>query len=178
MRVNKIAGFAVFVAVFFAAAQVEPIDGLLAQLWANICSSGVEDATSWPTDARQSSAQAAAAPYVWAEQKQVVCPPQPTSYTSLPSATAAGDLTVPLSLGAGTGAFKNPTLCFVSNSRPAAPTIRVFRGNTLTVKLTNTLINSGPNPTQNCTIQNYPGGPPIQGLPCDEPESSVRVVAD
>jgi FtsP/CotA-like multicopper oxidase with cupredoxin domain len=99
-------------------------------------------------------------------------PPQPTSYASLPSVTARGDLTVPLSLGAGTGAFKNPTLCFVSNSLPAAPTIRIFRGNTLTVKLTNALINSGPDPTQNCTIQNYPGGPPIQGLPCDEPESS------
>ncbi len=102
----------------------------------------------------------------------MVCPPQPSTYASLPSVTARGNLTVPLSLGAGTGAFKNPTLCFVSNALPAAPVIRVFRGNTLTVKLTNTLINSGPNPKQNCTIQNYPGGPPIQGLPCDEPESS------
>jgi FtsP/CotA-like multicopper oxidase with cupredoxin domain len=171
MRVSKIAGLAVFVAVFFAAAQVEPIDGLLAQIWANICASGAEDATLRPVNAPQSSAQAAAAPYVWAQQNQVVCPPQPTSYASLPSVTAPGDLTVPLSLGAGTGAFKNPTLCFVSNSL-TAPTIRIFRGNTLTVKLTNTLINS-PDPTENCPIDNYPGGPPRLGQPCTEPESSL-----
>ena len=161
MRVSKIAGFASFVIAFFAAAQVEPVDGLLAQLWANICSNGARPrlANTW-----QSSAQAMPAP-----QQQVVCPPQPTSYASLPSVTAPGNLTVPLSLGAGTGVFNNPTLCFVSNSQ-AAPTIRVFRGNTLTIKLTNTLINSGPNPTENCTIDNYAGGPPRQGQPCSELE--------
>ena len=168
MRVSRIAGFTIFIVAFFAAAQLEPTDGFLAQLWAHICSSGAEDATQWPTGARQSSAQAIAAPYVWAEQKQVVCPPQPTTYASLPSVTARGDLTVALSLGAGTGVFNNPTLCFVSNSLPAAPVIRIFRGNRLTIKLTNTLINSGPNPTENCTIANYPGRPPRQGQPCSE----------
>ena len=83
MRVSKIAGFASFV-VACAAAQVEPIDGVLAQLWANICSNGatLRLANTW-----QSSARAMPAP-----QEQVVCPPQPTSYTSLPSVTARGNL--------------------------------------------------------------------------------------
>jgi FtsP/CotA-like multicopper oxidase with cupredoxin domain len=171
MRVNKIAGFAVFVAVFFAAAQVEPIDGLLAQICANICSSGAQDATLRPADARQSSAQAVAAPYVWADPTPVACPPQPTSYASLPSVTAPGDLSVSLSLGAGTGVVnKNPTLCFVHESLPAAPVIRIFRGNRLTVQVTNTLMNSGPLNTQNCTIQTYPGGLP-NGKPCPTPET-------
>lgn len=160
MRVSKIAGFAIFVAVFFTAAQVEPIDGFFAQLWASLCWSGTEDATPWPGEAAKPAAlNVAALPVAWAEQTPVACPPQPTSYASLPSVTARGDLTVTLSLGAGTGVLGNPTLCFVHKSLPAAPVIRVFRGNTLTVKLTNTLVNTGPNNTENCTIQSYPAGP-------------------
>jgi FtsP/CotA-like multicopper oxidase with cupredoxin domain len=111
----------------------------------------------------------------------VTCPTPPTSYQPLPNVTAAGDLTVPMSLGTGPGiatpGIVNPNLCFVYTPAmlPAAPVIRVKPGHLLTIPLINTLNDTSPpalepaKNTQNCPIENYLSGPPVPDT-CSQPE--------
>jgi FtsP/CotA-like multicopper oxidase with cupredoxin domain len=53
------------------------------------------------------------------------------------------------------------------------PVIRVRQGNRLTIGVTNTLENAGPDNTENCTIQTYEDGPPVLAS-CKEPEHGFR----
>jgi FtsP/CotA-like multicopper oxidase with cupredoxin domain len=102
------------------------------------------------------------------------CPPAPAGYQSLPSVTATGDVNVALLLGTGTGVGTgNPNLCFIYESFPVAPVIRVKQGNRLTIALTNTLENAGPDNTENCAIQNYGDGPPVSAA-CKQPEHGFQ----
>ncbi len=167
MGIDKVAGFGLFFVGFFAATRAEPVDRFLDSLGARICFANA--------GASPDSALAAG----WAARTPttpVACPPVPTGYGSLPSVTGPGDLSVPLALGTGAGVgTNNPNLCFQYESLPAAPVIRVVRGNTLTVGLTNTLLNTGTDNTENCTIDNYPLGPPVSGT-CPPTEEQYKAL--
>ncbi|QJP13552.1 multicopper oxidase domain-containing protein [Starkeya sp. ORNL1] len=103
-----------------------------------------------------------------------VCTAPPTDYQSLPSVTGPGDVKVDLDLGIGPGVgVDNTSLCFRNGSLPAAPVIRIKQGNRLTIHLTNTLWNSGPDNTENCDIENYVGGPPVSKT-CSQPEQGFK----
>ena len=107
-------------------------------------------------------------------QPPVLCPPPPTAYQTLPSIGGTGDVSVALALGAGPGIGDgNQNLCFVAGDLPAAPVIRIQQGNQLTVKLTNTLVDTGPDNTENCPIENYTGGPPVSNQ-CSQPEAGFK----
>jgi FtsP/CotA-like multicopper oxidase with cupredoxin domain len=148
-----------------------PINDIL--VWTGICSSDVLA----PRHVRPrplllaglSNASAQPTP-----QPPVSCPPPPTAYQTLPSIGGTGDVSVALALGAGPGIGDgNQNLCFVAGDLPAAPVIRIQQGNQLTVKLTNTLVDTGPDNTENCPIENYTGGPPISNQ-CSQPEAGFK----
>ena len=88
--------------------------------------------------------------------------------------TAASDVTVRLALGAGAGVgTDNQSLRFAGRNLPAAPVIRIKRGNRLTVRLTNTLLNAGPDKTRSCPIEGYLNGPPVPRQ-CSQPEQQIN----
>lgn len=96
----------------------------------------------------------------------VPCVPTPASYHRLQQATSDGDLSVDLSVASDAA---GTSLCYVYNGVPEAPVIRIQRGHTLTVRLTNTLQDTGPYNTQNCLLQTF-----VDGGGCDEPEQGFR----
>ena len=96
----------------------------------------------------------------------VPCAPAPSVYHRLPQATSDGDLAVDLSVSSD---MAGSSLCYVANGIPEAPVIRIQRGHTLTVRLTNTLQDSGPYNTQNCLLQTF-----VAGGACAEPEPDFR----
>ena len=104
----------------------------------------------------------------------VACPPPPTDFQSPPEVTAAGDVKVKLALGTGPGVgTDNQNLCFAGRNLPAAPVIRIKRGNRLTIALTNTLLNTGPDRTKNCPIEGYLNGAPVPRQ-CSQPEQRFK----
>jgi len=94
------------------------------------------------------------------------CAPAPTGYHRLPQVSGNGDLSVDLAVGADPS---GSALCFVYNGVPEAPVIRIQRGHKLTIRLTNTLHDTGPYNTQNCLLQTF-----VNGGACDEPEQGFR----
>ncbi|MEA2770447.1 MAG: hypothetical protein QOD93_3409 [Acetobacteraceae bacterium] len=94
------------------------------------------------------------------------CAPAPTSYHRIPQATDIGDLSVDLAVGADPS---GSALCYVYNDIPEAPVIRVQRGHRLTVRLANTLHDTGPFNTQNCLLQIF-----VNGGACAEPEQGFQ----
>jgi len=158
------AATAIFILAAILPAELDAFEGLF-----TICSADLHVlAGSWlPGGAKVTQASLSGAP-------PARCPPAPAGYQSLPSIGAAGDVNVALSLGIGTGVgTDNPNLCFLYQSSPVTPVIRVKQGNRLTIAITNTLENAGPNKTENCTIQNYEDGPPVAAA-CKEPEHGFR----
>ena len=106
--------------------------------------------------------------------RTAACPPPPIDYQSPPEVTAAGDVNVRLALGAGLGVgTDNQNLCFAGRNLPAAPVIRIKRGNRLTIRLTNTLLNTGPDKTKNCPIEGYLNGAPVPRQ-CSQPEQQFK----
>jgi len=171
MRKSWVAGFLVFSVVLIVGARHESVDEFL--VWAGICASDsrtpARSASLVLAAVQNASAQSSTAP-------PVSCPPPPAGYQILPEVSGSGDVTVPLALGTGAGlGTGNQNLCFVANSLPAAPVIRIKRGNRLTVKLINTLRNTGPDNTQNCPIENYVDGPPASGE-CSQPEEGFKAL--
>jgi hypothetical protein len=96
----------------------------------------------------------------------VPCGPSPTGYHRVQQASGDGDLSVDLSIGNDPA---GASLCYVYNGVPEAPVIRVQRGHRLTVRLTNTLENTGPYNTQNCLLQTF-----VDGGACAEPEQGFE----
>jgi FtsP/CotA-like multicopper oxidase with cupredoxin domain len=94
------------------------------------------------------------------------CAAAPTTYHRLQQASGEGDLAIDLALGSGPA---GSALCYVYNGVPEAPVIRIQRGHTLTVRLTNTLHDTGPSGTWNCLLQTF-----VDGGACDEPEQGFR----
>ena len=125
-------------------------------LWAAFCGHLSDGGAFQPAVARIASPDTPAAP----------CGPAPTAYHRVQSTTGDGDLTVPLSVGADPA---GSTLCYVYNSVPEAPVIRMQRGHILTIRLTNTLHDTGPFTTQNCLLQTF-----VDGGACAEPEQGFR----
>jgi len=161
------AGSAVFVALAVVPSQIDAIDGIIS----SICSSDawLSGRPEWLSAAQATPLSEDAAKLVNVPPPSA-CPAPPAGYTTLPSVTALGDLEIALDLGTGPGVgVDNPSLCFIHESLPAAPVIRIRQGSRLTVKLTNTLYNTGPDNTENCAIENYMGGPPVSGQ-CSQPE--------
>ena len=171
MRKSWVAGFLVFSVVLIVGARHEAVDEFL--VWAGICASDsrtpARSASLVLAAVQNASTQSSTAP-------PVSCPPPPAGYQILPEVSGSGDVTVPLALGTGAGlGTGNQNLCLVANSLPAAPVIRIKRGNRLTVKLINTLRNTGPDNTQNCPIENYVDGPPASSE-CSQPEQGFKAL--
>jgi FtsP/CotA-like multicopper oxidase with cupredoxin domain len=82
------------------------------------------------------------------------CSPQPGSFTELPSVGGDSDTSVDLQIGYDADTQR---LCYVSTSLPEAPVIRVGVGHTLSIGLTNTLQDTGPDNTLNCPIDSFEG---------------------
>jgi FtsP/CotA-like multicopper oxidase with cupredoxin domain len=169
MRQRWIFGAVVFAGLAVVAFQSNTVDEFL--WWARICTDNLR-ASRLPRPVVLAAAQGMPAPRI-APQSQS-CPPPPTTYQRQPDVASQGDLNVPLALATGAGiGTGNQNLCFVNDSLPAAPVIRINHGNRLTVELTNTLGNTGPDNTQNCPIENYLSGPPI-AADCSQPEEGFQ----
>jgi FtsP/CotA-like multicopper oxidase with cupredoxin domain len=135
----------------------QAVDGL-PWIWANICGHLPARVFLQPAADRVTAASS--------NTPTLPCSAAPTNYHRLQQAAGAGDLSIDLAVGsdpAGT------SLCYVYNGLPEAPVIRVQRGHTLTVRLTNALHDTGPDNTQNCLLQTF-----VDGGTCDEPEQGLR----
>jgi FtsP/CotA-like multicopper oxidase with cupredoxin domain len=95
----------------------------------------------------------------------VPCGPAPTGYHRVQAASGTGDVSVDLGVSSDES---GSSACFVYNNIPEAPVIRVQRGQTLAVRLTNGLADTGPAATQNCLLQTFVGGGD-----CTEPEQGL-----
>ena len=109
-----------------------------------------------------------------AQQQWASCPPPPTDYQTPPNVTAAGDVTVKLMLGSGAGVgTDNRNLCsagkIVQQHRSSASSAATQ----LTISLTNTLRNTGPDRTKNCPIEGYLNGAPVPAQ-CSQPEQRFK----
>lgn len=82
------------------------------------------------------------------------CGPKPSAFHELSSVGGDGDTVVDLGIG-----FDPDTdrLCYVTPSLPETPVIRVGVGHELTIKLTNTLHNTGTGHEVNCPIDVFGG---------------------
>ena len=115
-----------------------PVDNL----WGHICSFG-DDAVPNPG--------------TWARRRPTAvakCPAPPTQYQSLPSIGDGGDVNVDFTIGYD---HDTKSLCFNANGLSAPPVIRVGVGHTMTIKIANTLHDTGKNDTHNCPIDEYGG---------------------
>ncbi len=133
----------------------EALDGL-PWIWASICGHLPAGTILLPAAYRTSPVTAPSVP----------CAPAPSRYHRLQEASSDGDVSVDLSVNSDAA---GSSLCFVANGVPEAPVIRIQRGHTLTVRLTNTLQDSGPYNTQNCLLQTF-----VDGGACAEPEQDFR----
>ncbi|HEY0424765.1 MAG TPA: multicopper oxidase domain-containing protein [Rhodopila sp.] len=125
-------------------------------LWANFCG-------QLPKEMVSRAAYSLIAP---ANTQTVPCAAAPTGYHRLQQAASDGDLAVDLFVGTDPA---GSSLCYAYNGVPEAPVIRIQRGHTLTVRLTNTLNDTGPDNTRNCLLQTF-----VDGGACDEPEQGFR----
>ncbi len=123
-------------------------------IWGAICRSRPHDASAVQQALARIKTQVAT--------PAVACGPAPTTYHRLLEAKGPGDLTVGLTVGSGAD---GNSLCYVYNSVPEAPVIRIHRGHKLTVKLTSTIQDTGPALNENCAVEDY-----VEGGNCTEPE--------
>ncbi len=127
-------------------------------IWATICGHAPQEELYQPAAYRY--------PALTNDTPTVPCAAAPTGFHRLQQASADGDLSVDLSVASDTA---NSSLCYVYNGVPEAPVIRIQRGHRLTVRLTNTLRNTGPGNTRNCLLQTF-----VDGGACDEPEQGFE----
>jgi hypothetical protein len=82
------------------------------------------------------------------------CGAEPSTFHELPSVGDGRDTSVSLEIGFD---FDTKRLCYVSTSLPEAPVLRVGVGHALTIKLSNTLRDTGFHASLNCAISDYGG---------------------
>jgi len=139
MRLPRITalGFLALFATPIAASTATDRSEDLVRLLGRICSTGGEDSNQLID------------PTTLAQIPTAKCGAQPTSFASLPSLGDGGDLSVDFRIG-----YDHDTkrLCFNTLHLPQAPVLRVGVGHTLTVKINNTLHDTG---IKNCPIDTF-----------------------
>ena len=108
-------------------------------LWSHICAYGDVPLGAW--------ARAPSMP-------QAKCPAPPTAYQTLPSIGSGGDVTADFTIGYDQD---TKTLCYNVSGLSQAPVLRVGAGHTMTIRITNSLHDSGRNDTVNCPIDQFGG---------------------
>jgi FtsP/CotA-like multicopper oxidase with cupredoxin domain len=99
------------------------------------------------------------------------CGPSPSLFQQPPAVGGNTDTSVTLNVGYDPVAAQ---LCFVSRTLAEAPVIHVGAGHRLTIKLTNTLHNTGPHLSLNCGIQTFGG----EGICVPRPQFAEAPGAD
>jgi len=82
------------------------------------------------------------------------CSPAPTGFHTLSSVGGGGDTSIGFDIGYDQDSKR---LCFVATGLPEAPVLRVGVGHTLSIRISNTLRDTGRYDTNNCPIDTFGG---------------------
>ncbi len=125
-------------AVFAMPRIASPSEALPLDIWGHICSYS-NILAAWRTGKVLPTA---------------TCGAVPTGFHTLSSVGGIGDTSIGFDIGHDPDTKR---LCFVANGLPEAPVLRVGVGHTLSVRITNTLHDTGKYDVQNCPIDSFGG---------------------